>query len=433
MRTIIGWSLLILLPGTLFAWGPHPQITRAAQSVLPEAEKAAAYFGKDWSRMQEYCLMPDLRGSVREDYYPNDFLLWPASPVHVGHMVPEVRTTYAPFFRRALQALRTESPQNAARWMGSLVHFVEDSGAPCHARPIKGEMHKRLENWLDGNAVGIEAYQPQLLGADDEAALAGLQRRMEELIAFSAARADQIFAQVEALKERQDQPVILECANQSARVCADVLHTLLVLGWNASPAVTLSGSVSWPAAGPLPKHPAKVVLMGTPYSTLTDSAGGWQFRNLPANRYAAGVERPGNRTIVGEETTVALQASEPAGNLVRNPDFRLGWNQPGVPDHWKLITVPKSPQGWESDPLRVYANGGYRVGVDAKRALTLRLRWRTAAGEACGANDFPCAAGRNEFEVTAPATAGAVELILLSEGRPSELAAGVWLTTSEKP
>lgn len=433
MRKLASWCLMVLFPGSLLAWGPHPQITRAAQEVLPQAEQAAVYFGKDWGRLQEYCLMPDLRGSVREDFYPNDFLLWPESPVHGGHMVPEVRDSYAPFFRRALRALRTESPQNAARWMGSLIHFVEDSGAPCHARPIKGEMHKRLENWLDGNAVRIPGYQPKLLGADDETAFAGFQGRMEELIAFSAARADRIYAQVEALQERQDQPVILECANESARVCADVLHTLLALGLNSPATVSLSGKVNWPDAAPLPKHPAKVVLLGTPYSTLTDAAGAWRFRNLPAKRYDLGVERTGNRTVLGAETTVALPASEPVGNLVRNPDFRLSWIQPGAPDHWKAIAASKSPHGWESDPMRSAAGHPYRVGVAAKVPLALGLRWRTAAGEACGANDFTCAAGRNEFEATAPATAGTVQLLVLAEGKPGELAAGVWLTSIEKP
>jgi len=28
-----------------------------------------------------------------------------------------------------LQALRTETPANAARWVGSLLHFVEDTGS----------------------------------------------------------------------------------------------------------------------------------------------------------------------------------------------------------------------------------------------------------------------------------------------------------------
>jgi hypothetical protein len=234
------FTAAVLAPAAL-AWGPHPQITRAAQDVLPEREKTAAYFGKEWPRLQSYCLMPDWRRSVQPDFYPDDFLLWPGSPRHIDHMVPEVKTTYEPFFRRALLALRSESPQNAARWIGSLIHYVEDSGAPCHAAAIKGEMHKRLENWLDAKAIGIAGYQPSLFGPDERSALAGFLKRMDDLLAFSKERADRIYTQVEALKERQDQPVILECANESARVVADVLHTLLTLGLPAAAQPTFAG------------------------------------------------------------------------------------------------------------------------------------------------------------------------------------------------
>ena len=97
------------------AWGPHGEITRAAQEVLPVREKAAAYFGGEWRRLPDYSLMPDLLNSIRDDFFPNDFLLWPGMRAHTQHMMPKVVATCAPHFQRALQALRTETPANAAR------------------------------------------------------------------------------------------------------------------------------------------------------------------------------------------------------------------------------------------------------------------------------------------------------------------------------
>ena len=47
---------------------------------------------------------------------------------------------YRPLFIRALQALRTESPANAVRWLGSLLHFVTDTGSPPHALVYKGDI-----------------------------------------------------------------------------------------------------------------------------------------------------------------------------------------------------------------------------------------------------------------------------------------------------
>src|SRR2546423_15641627 len=92
------------------AWGPHPEITRAAQSVLPERDRAAAYFGPEWPKFADYCWLGDWRGSVRPDFYPDDFLLFPDAPRHSHHPVPAVRPPYQPFLRRSLQRLRTEPP-----------------------------------------------------------------------------------------------------------------------------------------------------------------------------------------------------------------------------------------------------------------------------------------------------------------------------------
>lgn len=409
------------------AWGPHSHITRAAQEVLPDRARAESYFGQDWARLQDYCLMPDLRGSVREDFYPDDFLLWPESPAHTGHMMPEVQGTYAPFYNRVLRALRTESPQNAARWMGSLLHFVEDSGAPCHARATHGEMHKRLENWLDSSKISITGYQPKLLGKDGPSALEGLLRRMDGLVAFSSARASQIWEQVQALPERADQPAILECANESARACADVLHTLLTLGLDSPAAVSLSGQVNWPPGGPLPKHPAKVMLLGTPFSTLTDSSGAWQFRNLPAGPFQIAVERTGLALVSGENRAqTTLAPGDPPGNLVRNPEFRLSWNRPDVPDHWRALPSAKTP-GWESDPVRLGPGAAWSLGVAAREALMLRVRWAKADGSACGESQFDCAPGPNEFDLAPPEGAGRAQLQVLTRSQLPAAASKVWL------
>ena len=71
------------------------------------------------------------------------------------HMIPDVQATYRPYFLRALQALRTESPANAARWTGALLHFVTDTGSPPHAIALSGDAHTKMENWLDPYKIDL--------------------------------------------------------------------------------------------------------------------------------------------------------------------------------------------------------------------------------------------------------------------------------------
>jgi len=131
-----------LLPG----WGdkPHHDIVDASLSALPVEDR-----------------LVERLGPKRANF--------PGAPRSYQNDVP-----YRPLFIRALQALRTESPANAVSWLGSLLHFVTDTGSPPpHALVYKGDIQ-----------------------ANDRA---------------------------------RYEPIALESAAETALVVADTLHTLLVL------------------------------------------------------------------------------------------------------------------------------------------------------------------------------------------------------------
>ena len=186
--------------------------------------------GADTGVLAQYVWMADWRTQllIRSDevFYADDYLLFPKAKSHSQHICPEVRQTYAPFFRRALQALRTESPRNAARWVGSLLHFTTDTGSPPHAAGFLGAAHSKMENWLDAKLIQLPGYQPRLLGNDDASAEAGFLSRMDGLIEFSKERAARCRADVDADRREPVEPVVLESALETARVTADLLHTL---------------------------------------------------------------------------------------------------------------------------------------------------------------------------------------------------------------
>ena len=267
-RSLPSIVLALLISATAFAWGPHPEITEAGLSALGKDHPLIARLGPEAAKLREYCWMADWRRSLQGDFYADDFLLFPAATKHYDHLCPEVKATYEPYFRRALQALRTETPTNAARWIGSILHFTEDTGSPPHAAEFKGDLHSKMENWIDAKAIRIEGYTPRLLGEDDDAAVAGFLRRMDGLIAYSKERGLKLKPIIEAGDRKTAEPLVLECALETSRVVADLLHTLGKLGDPLNrDGASLRGTIASKAAPGLEKVPAKVMIEGTLFST----------------------------------------------------------------------------------------------------------------------------------------------------------------------
>src|SRR5262245_4269702 len=210
------------------AWGPHAEITQAALDVLGTNHPLVLHLGTQAQRLTNYCWMADFRRlpfkEPEEDLYANDYLLFPGMDTHLDHICPEVKKSYRPYFKRALQALRHEDRRNAARWIGSLLHFVEDSGSPPHGAEIRGPIHIKMENWVDAKRIQIRGHHPRLLGTNDADAMEGLVRRMEELIAFSKERGKKLRIFVEIGNRSAVMPVVLECALETSRATADLLH-----------------------------------------------------------------------------------------------------------------------------------------------------------------------------------------------------------------
>jgi hypothetical protein len=308
--------------------------------------------------------------------------------------LPEVAKTYEPFFHRALQALRMESPQNAARWVGSLLHFQQDSGSPPHALPIGGELHTKLENWLDAKAIQLGDYQPRLLGEDDPSAFEGFRKRMEELVLFSKLRAERARPFCEANDRASAEPIILESALETSRVTADLIHTLLVLSNNAQNGALLTVRISAPSLPALPQSPARLILQGTDFSTVADPVqvddkgyvGEGAFRNLPPGTYRPLVYRTGCQAFLmssvrlsaGERKQwhVTLQSNTVEGNLIRDAERKISFSTPSQLEHWQRIGSGDGV-AWQTAAIPVQMGATYRIGARLKpgASATVRARW----------------------------------------------------------
>jgi hypothetical protein len=441
----LGLGVMLAWQNTAMAWGPHPAITQAAVNVLGTNHSLALHLGKEMARLTNYCWMADYkRLPFREpdqDFYADDYLLFPQVTTHLDHICPEVKKTYQPYFERTLQALRTEEPANAARWIGSLLHFVEDTGSPPHAAEIRGDIHIKMENWVQAPLIRIEHYRPQLLGTNDAGALAGFLKRMDELIDFSKPRGKRLMTKVIIGQKSAVEPVVLECALETSRVVADLLHTLGYLTLvKVGGKAMVSGIVLSKDAPLMDRVSARVVVLGTNWSTLADATGRFVFRGLPAGDYEAVVFRPGSGTtnvtlrLVEDRTNhVTVSLPESPANLIRNGDFKLRWIRPDTADCWTRTDL-----GWEGEIVPLQRGQRYRLKVNFKPGSDAEVlaRWTRqlphtlAPGTKLPRIDSrPLTPGNSALEFTGAETMALMQVTIRSKKTPQEVCHEVSLVT----
>lgn len=395
------WKLLLAVGGMaagLFAareagaWGtPHYEITRHALLALPASDRLDTRLGGD-RELVDLAWGGDYQGQVHARYYVNDYLVFPGFPRQSSHVLPQVAETWQPFFHRTLQALRGESPHNAARWLGTFLHFVEDTGSPPHALPTSGVLHTRMENYVTPLALRIPGYQPKLLADNDQAAAVVLKRRLEDLVAYSKERAQKLLPLAEKDDRRACEPLATECAQETMRVVADVAHTLMVLSERGAAADSnvIRGQITGPVMPEFPLAPTKIMVEGTSISTIADAgaslSGDEEYQasyvlgNLPPGRYKLIFMRTGCDTVrkeisLGKKERIRMDVDftrdSEYGNLVRNPDLKVRWAVPEAPDHWT-----RAGDEWRSDPFAVVPGENYEFGArdgKGKRVVELRL------------------------------------------------------------
>ncbi|MBI3876639.1 MAG: hypothetical protein HY300_11935 [Verrucomicrobia bacterium] len=441
MRTFalrFAWLLLALASAArAFAWGPHSEITQAALDALGPEDALVKHLGPFAKKLTHYCWMADYRrlpfDRDGEWFYADDYLLFPGMERHLDHLCPEVKLAYAPYFRRAVQALRTENDANAARWIGSLLHFVEDTGSPPHAAEIRGDVHSKMENWVGAKLIKLGNYRPQLLGKTEDEALAGFLKRMDGLIAFSKERGERCRPLVLASNRAEVEPIVLESALETSRVVADVLHTLGnltrkqerkdVSTFDIPPAVFVA---NW-------KIPVKAVIIGTSYSTL-HVVSPFCFKNLPGTNYACVLFSDNTFTFTNSfrfqegmkfEMFTEVSARANGGfplltqNLVRNGKFEIRWLSKDTPDCWY-----RTKEGWEGELLPLEKGKNYKLLVkwQTNTIGDVIVRWRQSTQYGLPVvNSEPLKPGQTELPFTGSDKFAWAQVIIRTTNVPQTL------------
>ncbi len=251
MKPQLVTALFSLAPlSILLGWGePHHAITRAALDVLPAWQKGA--LGAELvSLADSYCMIPD---NVFTDKANAKFAMMPSKPgevylqiLHLPTQQPEYLEPMRHFMQQAVDAMRAGNIGDAARYMGTICHQLEDYGSPSHTMPGDNQftllqqflppsdvmqdklMHGPIEN--GGFKVSIPGYKPRLLGSSVPEASWRLMHRVHEAILNARSTTIPImqarYADDEAAVVRHQ----LRAATVDAEVVADALHTIVCLG-----------------------------------------------------------------------------------------------------------------------------------------------------------------------------------------------------------
>ena len=429
MKKIFSLLVIMSVGITVLAWGDaHRWITKAACEVQPEKTRLIAYFGEQgyqdmgYGEADGYCLIPDVHERYTKmksgHFFGYDYLLQRGyTPFYVHHGTRNNSTddfypNITMLAQRTLQAFRTETPVEAARRLGCLLHFIEDAGAPCHAAEIGVPVHTAIDNWVNPGKVGIPDYKPKLLGKDDESAIKSLLDEVSELTVLSIPIG---LAQNLVLKDNKrmqgDQGYLRQSLNtdndpdrakieemsvpatqKSAKVAADAIYTLTTLGLAPTKnRAGLAGSIKWASSSQYAENPATIVLLDaakfsgqdsslekmydacTIYSTHSDEKGSFSFHNLPAGDYRAAFYRPGSKMEVSQpfaledgvtkKIDITLVASQTPDNIVWNGELTLCTYQRGLPDRWARIMADKGINTYFSAPIPLMAKTAYSFGA----------------------------------------------------------------------
>ena len=251
------WFLALALaaglacPRTGLAWGgaSHAAITRAACQTLPPWQKEL--LGNQLAGLvHRYCLIPDQVYTDRENAR---FAMMDSRPgvryilnLHLPGPPPENLEVLQYFVEKTVAALRAGRVADAARYMGTVCHLVEDYGSPAHVVPednmftlwqqflpppeeMKGVLlHGPIENGTF--QIDLKDYRPRLLGTSVPEASWRLLHRIHEQIVYVRATTVPIIRGLYAGDRKAVDAQQRKAARFDAQVVADALYTILCLG-----------------------------------------------------------------------------------------------------------------------------------------------------------------------------------------------------------
>lgn len=251
LKSIVITIILIVcmsVPQQGYGWGGenHKIITRAALAFLPQWERDVLGVWAD-SLIQQYCLIPD---HYRTEDYEQTYAPYieipylPATGLY--HKSPDPLADiyiFTYFSEKAVEHLRRKNIGEAARYIGTLTHFIEDNSCPVHVvdnrllekllptppHIIDFQVHRSSER--PEMTLTMSGYQPRILGATVFEAVEPFIERFLEMQDNSRAQAIPIIEGIYEGNEEKSFAGRTRAAEPALRLLADVWHTLFTIAY----------------------------------------------------------------------------------------------------------------------------------------------------------------------------------------------------------
>ncbi len=136
---------------------------------------------------------------------------WPMGDYHTPRI-------YLP---RCVRAIEEGNFADGMRFLGVLLHHVQDRGAFHHWHDVH-----RVGHVLDQGMIRIAGYAPVLLGENLQDVIVAIQSRMRALVAFEAPMIPALRAARDSHRQDEFDRLVLECAKENCRVSADIIFSI---------------------------------------------------------------------------------------------------------------------------------------------------------------------------------------------------------------
>ncbi|MGB8169526.1 MAG: NPCBM/NEW2 domain-containing protein, partial [Chthoniobacteraceae bacterium] len=221
----------------------------AAFDALPEWEQQllAAQRGK---LIEFDCMIPDLvRAPANRKTLGRFGTLPNGDPfTHEPHSRHHNFSQMLHYFTQAVEQVRAGDLDEASRYAGCLLHFLEDCGSPAHSIPgdnqhglmkdllVVPEVYKDrpLHGLIEGGTLKIDlaGYHPRLLGTTPQEAVAHLIERLNFAVRNARSQVIPILQGVFADQQDAIDAGRRRAATVDAQVSADALHTIFSIAKN---------------------------------------------------------------------------------------------------------------------------------------------------------------------------------------------------------
>jgi len=222
----------------------HQAMTRAALATLSPGERGQ--LGAEGEMLVRlYCMFPDYNWlnygewggwsgdpdagwteDIRREWSISYYCMWdPATgegPGRIGHP-PESYELCRVLFTRALQVLQRGEYVDGIRFLGPLIHHVEDWAT----YPSMQAIHRRTT--FDYTLIDAGDYVPAVLGGDIGAACEGLIARAAQMVAANQGQTKKIRQAIRRDDRSKLARLFAQGCSRGARVVADILRTALHL------------------------------------------------------------------------------------------------------------------------------------------------------------------------------------------------------------